>query len=64
MVPIEVKDDKLQAIVDKIGFDPRDFNPQLSDTEDDRVVSPFRVLTGEELDYLIKSRFLCTKKPN
>ena len=64
MVLIEVKDEKLQAIVDKIGFDPRDYNPQLSGTENDRYESPFQVLTDEELNYLIDSKFLHTKKPN
>jgi len=55
MVEIDVKDEKIQAICDKLGFDPRDFNPQLSDTEDDRPVSPFRILTSEELRYLLTS---------
>ena len=51
-------DERIKAICDKLGFDPRTYNPTVSGTEDDRRENPFSVLEDEELDYLLSSGYL------
>lgn len=43
-----------ESICQKLGFCLEDYRPQISQTEDDSLESPFRKLTGEELDYVIQ----------
>ena len=38
-----------ESICEKLGFDVDTYDPPLSDTEDDSMVSPFRNLSLEEL---------------
>ncbi len=49
-----------ESICKKLGFDVEDYEPVVSDHEDDSRVSPFSVLTIEEseflYDYLKKKR--------
>lgn len=53
-------DDKIRAIIDKLGFDPSPskWNPVVCAMEDDRVGDPFEKLSTEELHYLIESGYL------
>ena len=41
-----------ESICEKLGFDVDTYDPPLSDTEDDSMVSPFRSLSLEELNFL------------
>lgn len=43
-----------ESICEKLGFRLEDYRPQISKTEDDSLESPFKKLTGEELDYVIQ----------
>lgn len=41
-----------QRICTKLGFDPENYEPEVSDFEDDSKVNPFSVLTIEESEFL------------
>lgn len=41
-----------ESICKKLGFTPENYKPNISNYEDDSKVSPFSVLTFEELCYL------------
>lgn len=41
-----------ESICEKLGFDVDTYDPPLSDTEDDSMVSPFRSLSLVELNFL------------
>ena len=43
-----------ESICEKLGFRLEDYRPQISQPEDDSLESPFRNLTGAELDYVIQ----------
>lgn len=61
---MDAKDEKLQAITDKLGIDPRTWKPELPPegwTEDVPFDNPFEKLTLEELNYLNSSGFLDIK---
>lgn len=47
-----MKDNMYDSIVKKLGFEPRDYSPKLSHTENDNLDNPFNILTLEELKYL------------
>ena len=54
----------LEGIIEKLGFDPREYriNPdELKDYEDDSRVSPFSKLTLEELYYLKDNNYVCIR---
>ena len=44
------------AIVAKIGFDPKEYIPELKPYECDHFKSPFEVLTVEELEFLLRNK--------
>lgn len=47
-----------KSIIDKLGFDPREYTPTIqNDFEDDSVSSPFSKLTFEESDWLCQQMF-------
>ena len=58
---VKEKDEKYEAICEKLGFIPSEYNPELPDHEDDTYVNPFEVLEFEELIYLRDNGYL-TKK--
>ena len=55
---MNIRDEKYEAICEKLGFIPSEYDPDLPDHEDDNYVNPFRVLDIEELDYLFDNGYL------
>lgn len=51
-------DKKYEEICNKMGCEPKDIKIPYSHTEDDTWVSPFSVLTIEEMDYLYDNGYL------
>jgi hypothetical protein len=51
-------DEKYKKICEKLGYAPVDVYVPDFDTEDDNWVSPFSVLTVEEIDYLYENGYL------
>ena len=45
--------DRYNQIVSKLGFDPREYNPEYPDHECDNIVSSFAILNTEELQFLL-----------
>lgn len=41
-----------ESICQKLGFEPKNYKPEVSDFEDDSKENPFSVLTDEESDFL------------
>ena len=52
-----MKDKMYSEIVKKLGFEPKEYKPQLDHTENDQFESPFSILSLEELRYLQKNNF-------
>lgn len=52
------EDRMYNRIVEKLGFNPRDYRYTGNCTEDDAYQSPFSKLTLEELEYLVKNHLL------
>ena len=52
-----MKNDKYSQIVRKLGFEPKNYIPDLSDTENDNYVNPFSVLSIEELHFLQNNNY-------
>ena len=55
-------DKKYREICDKLGFEPSEYDPTYSGTEDDRYENPFLKLTGDEIMYLWDNGYLDKKK--
>ena len=50
-----MKDNIYNTIINKLGFEPKEYSPQLCHTENDNTTNPFDVLSLEELTYLQKN---------
>ncbi len=51
------KEKEYKRICDKLGFIPSEYKFPDFDTEDDSWVSPFSVLTVEEMDFLLENSY-------
>lgn len=56
-----MKNEMYKRICEKLGCEPKDVVIPDFDTEDDTWVSPFSVLTVEEIDYLYDNGYLNQK---
>ncbi len=52
-----MKDKRYMEIVEKLGFEPKDYIPQLLHTENDNFENPFDVLSYDELMYLQQNNY-------
>ncbi len=50
-----------EGLCQKVGFDIDSYEPEVSDYENDSRVSPFLVLSDNELEFLIKRRMSMIK---
>lgn len=50
-----MKDNVYNTIVKKLGFEPKEYSPELCHTENDNFENPFNILSLEELKYLQKN---------
>lgn len=57
-----MKDNLYNLIVEKLGFEPKDYSLELCHTENDNIENPFDVLTLEELKYLQKNDYFRNPK--
>lgn len=57
-----MKDNLYNLIVEKLGFEPKDYSPELCHTENDNIENPFNVLTLEELKYLQNNDYFRNQK--
>ena len=55
-----MKDKRDMEIVEKLGFEPKDYKPLLLHTENDNLENPFDVLTLEEIKYLQQNNYFKT----
>ncbi len=46
-----------QQIVNKLGFEPKNYKPTLKNMENDNENNPFDILTLEELKYLKRNNY-------
>ena len=50
-----------EGLCKKVGFDIDSYEPEVSDYENDSRVSPFLILSDNELEFLIKRRMSMIK---
>ena len=48
-------DEMYKSIVSKLGFEPKDYTPDLKDYECDNFESPFDILSLDELRFLLQN---------
>ena len=56
-------DEVYKRICDKLGCEPKDIAIPEFDTEDDSWESPFKVLTNEEMNYIVNHGCLPGSEP-